>query len=62
MLRQLDIKVNKAMTFYVKELLLTLAMTRFKRPDLIDQIWMIGAGVDVNPVKVPRDRWCFFQM
>ena len=50
------------MAFYVKELLLTVAMTRFKRPDLIDQIWVIGAGMDVNPVKAPRDRQCFFQM
>ena len=62
MLRQLGIKVNKAVAFYVKELLLTVAMTRFKRPNLIDQIWMIGAGMDVNPVKAPRDRQCFFQM
>ena len=62
MLRQLGTKVNKAVAFYVKELLLTVAMTRFKRPDLIDQLWMIGAGMDVNPVKAPRDRRCFFQM
>ena len=62
MLRQLDIKVNKAMTFYIKELLLTVAMTRFKRPDLIDQIWMISAGMDVEPVKAPHDRRCFFKM
>ena len=62
MLRQLGTKVNKGVAFYVKELLLTLVMTRFKRPDLIDQIWMIGAGMDVNPVKAPRDRRCFFQM
>ena len=62
MLRQLGTKVNKAVAFYVKELLLTLVLTRFKRPDLIDQIWMIGAGMDVNPVKAPRDRQCFFQM
>ena len=62
MLRQLCNKVNKAVAFYVKELLLTVAMTRFKRPNLIDQIWMIGAGMDVNPVKAPRDRRCFFQM
>ena len=62
MLRQLDIEVNKAVAFYVKELLLTVAMKKFKRPDLIDQIWMIGAGMDVNPVKVPRARRCFFQM
>ena len=62
MLRQLGTKVNKAMAFYVKELLLTVAMTRFKRPDLIDQIWMIGAGMDVKPVKAPHDRRCFFQM
>ena len=62
MLRQLGTKVNKAVAFYVKELLLTVAMTRFKRPDLIDQIWMIGAGMDVKPVKAPHDSWCFFQM
>jgi len=48
--------------FYVKELLLTVAMTRSKRPDLIDQIWMIGAGMDVKPVKAPHDSRCFFQM
>ena len=62
MLRQLGTKVNKAVAFYVKELLLTLAMNRFKRPDLIDQIWMIGLGMDVKPVKAPHDRRCFFQM
>jgi len=62
MLRQLGTKVNKAMAFYVKELLLTVVMTRFKRLDLIDQIWMIGSSMEVNPVKAPRDRRCFFQM
>ena len=62
MLRQLGTKVNKAVAFYVKELLLTVAMTRFKRPDLIDQIWMIGAGMNVKTLKAPHDRRCFFKM
>jgi len=38
MLRQLGTKVNKAMAFYVKELLLTGTMNRFDRARLIDQI------------------------
>ena len=62
MLRQLGNKVNKGVAFYVKELLLTLVMTRFKRPDLIDQIWIIGAGMYLKPLKAPHDRRCFFQM
>ena len=62
MLRQSGTKVNKAVAFYVKELLLTVAMTRFKRPDLIAQMWMIGAGMDVKPVKAPHYRRCFFKM
>ena len=62
MLRQLGTKVNKAVAFYVKELLLTVVMIRFERPDLIDQIWMIGEGMDVKPLKAPDDRRCFFQM
>ena len=56
MLRQLGTKVNKAVAFYVKELLLTMTITRSKRPDLIDQIWIIGAGMDVKPLKILHDR------
>ena len=55
MFRQLGTEVNKAMAFYVKELLLTGTLTRCKRPSLLDQIQVIGTDMDVNPAKAPFD-------
>ena len=51
MLRQLGTKVNKAMAFYVKELLLIGPFTSCDWPSPIDQIQVIGTDMDVNPAK-----------
>ena len=62
MFKQLSAKVNKAVAFCLKELLLTLEMTGNEGPDLIDQIWLIGVGMDVKHVKATPDKRCFFRM
>ena len=59
MLRQLSIKVNKAMAFYVKELLLTGTLTRCNWPSLVDQISVIGTDMDVNPANASGDPGVF---
>ena len=59
MLRQLVNKVNKAMAFYVKELLLTLTLIKCDQPCLMDQIQGIGTDTDVNPAKAPSDQGVF---
>ena len=49
MLGQLKTEVNKAVAFHVKELLLTKVMTRCNKPDLINQVCVTGAIIDLKP-------------
>ena len=53
------IKVNKAMAFYVKELLLTGMLTKCDWPYLINQIQVNGRGMDINLAKAPCDQDVF---
>ena len=57
MLRQLARKVNKAVVFYAKELLLTSAMRREYAP-----AWLLGEGIRVKPAKTHRDDGDFCQI
>ena len=59
MLRQLSIKVNKAMAFYVKELLLTGTLTRCDELYLIDHLQLNGRGMEVNLAKAPYHQDVF---
>ena len=59
MLGQLVAKVNKAMAFYVKELLLTTMLTRYDWASLTNQIQVVGNGMDITPKKAPFDPGVF---
>ena len=59
MLRQLGTKVNNAMEFYIKELLLIGTLTRCERTSLIDQILLIGTDMDVKHAKARVNQGVF---
>ena len=59
MLGQLGLKVNKAMAFYIKELLLTILLTGCDWPGLANQTYVVGNGMNINPNNAPFDPGVF---
>ena len=47
------------MAFYIKELLLTGALTRGGQSIVVDQMQMVGAGISVNRAKALFDKSVF---